>query len=207
MNPQPLFDPFLYWVDGYGVLAPGDVRGFGATGFNSVELYFSPPLSPGLHTLFIDSGNADLSNNFLESTTVPFAVAAPLIRCSVAVSSLFPVNNGLVNVGLSATSSESDLQVQIFSDEPEVATLQDAELADGILKLRARRNPGSDGRVYLIVVTSTDACGNVGVCCSTVVIPKNSTKKAVASVIEEAAAAQAQCSATGSPLTPYRILP
>lgn len=142
-----------------------------------------------------------------QSLPVLFAPAPPAVSCSVAVSSLFPVNNGLVNVGLNATSSESDVQIQVFSDEPELAELEDATLTGGTLKLRGRRNPGSDGRVYLIVVTSTDPCGNVGVACATVVVPKNSTSKAVAAVNAEAAAAQAQCSATGSPLTPYRILP
>lgn len=208
MNPQPMLDTFNYWVDGYGVLSPTELLGFGSTGFNSVDLYFSPPLMTGSHSLFADWNYlVDLSGNYLESATVPFTVGSPLVTCSVAVSSLFPVNNGLVNVGLSAASSEPNLQVQVFSDEPKLPALQDAELSAGILKLRARRNPGSDGRVYLIVVTSTDSCGNVGVCCSTVVVPKNGGAGALASVQAQAAAAQAKCSASGSPLTPYRILP
>ena len=131
----------------------------------------------------------------------------PTVTCRVARSVLSPLNLALVNVGLSAATSEGTVRIQVFSDEREVGPIKDAVYANGILKLRARINPHSDGRVYLIVVTSTDPCGNVGVCCSTVVVPKNGTQKALASAQAQAAAAQAQCSATGSPLTPYRILP
>jgi hypothetical protein len=39
--------------------------------------------------------------------------------------------------------------------------------------LRARRDHAGDGRVYLVVVTSTDPCGNVGVGCKSVVVPRS----------------------------------
>ena len=175
----------------------------------TVTLVVDPPLNPALPNLLSVTAICDLVGDCLSVQTVPlaFETVPPDVACSVATSVLFPANNALVNVGLNATSTEANLQVQVFSDEPEVGPLQDATLSNGILQLRARRSPGSNGRVYLIVVTSSDPCGNVGGCCTTVVIPKNGTPSALAAVSAEAAAAQGQCSPTGSPSTPYRILP
>jgi len=175
----------------------------------TVTLVLDPPLNPAFSYLLSVTAICDLVGDCLAFQTVSlaFETVAPEVVCSVATSVLFPANNALVNVGLSAASTEANLQVQVFSDEPEVGQLQDATLSNGILQLRARRNPGSDGRVYLIVVTSSDPCGNLGVCCTTVVIPSNGTATALAAVNAQAAAAQAQCSPTGSPSTPNQILP
>jgi hypothetical protein len=175
----------------------------------TVSLVVDPPLNPALSYLLSVTAICDLVGDCLSVQTVPlaFETIAPDVVCSVATGTLFPANNALVNVDLSAASTEANLQVQVFSDEPEVGQLQDATFSNGILQLRARRNPGSDGRVYLIVVTSLDPCGNLGACCTTVVIPKNGTSAALAAVNAQAAAAQAQCSPTGSPSTPYQILP
>jgi len=215
VDPNPGADVFLYhvvdengdWIDSVyfigAVLHPDN---------QTVTLMldeYSPLLpgqSYGLLTEMITGPNGEMYSWF-QTVPVQFAPIPPVVACRVTVNRLSPVNNQLVDVGFSATSSEPDVQIQVFSDEPEVATLQDATLADGVLKLRARRDPGSDGRVYLIVVTSIDACGDVGVCCSSVVISKNGGAAALASVQAQAEAAQAQCSAAGSPLTPYRIFP
>ena len=174
----------------------------------TVRLEVFPPLTPGVSYTLTVAAVCDLQGDCSAGQTLPlpFETEPPALACSVAVSSLFPANNGLVDVGLSAFS-DGALQVQVFSDEPEVGHLQDATLDNGILRLRARRSPGSNGRVYLIVVTASDRCGNTSVCCSTVVVPKSGNASALNAVNAEAAVAQANCSANGAPSTPHRILP
>lgn len=148
----------------------------------------------------------DVSGDCAQNQHVPlqFDTEPPVVDCTLAVNTLSPANNHLVDVGLAANSG-GILQLQVFSDEPELSVLDDAVLNNGSLQLRARRNPTLDGRVYLIVVTSTDACGNIGVCCRTVVVPLNGSQAALDAVNAQAAAAQAQCSPQGAPSTPYRM--
>jgi hypothetical protein len=169
----------------------------------------STPLMPGqsyiLQAFFICDTSGDCFDQ--QTVAIQFETEPPVVACSVAVHTLLPANKQLVNVGLTASSSEGNFQVQVFSDEPEVASLQDAVLVGGALQLRARKNPGSDGRVYLIVVTSVDGCGNVGVCCTTVVVPATGSQASLNAVNAQAAAAQSQCSSGGAPSTPYQILP
>jgi hypothetical protein len=174
----------------------------------TVQLEVTPPLTPGpTYTLLLGSV-CDLQGDCMapQSFLVSFETEPPSLDCGVAVASLLPANNGLVDVGFSAVS-DGFLQLQVFSDEPEVGALQDATFASGVLQLRARKSPGSNGRVYLVVVTAMDPCGNTSTCCRTVVVPKNSTAGAFSTVNAEAQAAQANCSAAGSPTTPYRKLP
>ena len=142
-------------------------------------LQVTPPLSPqSSNTLYTVFGIPDLFGNELAvGTAVPikFDITPPTVTCSVVLSMLFPPNKALVNVGLTAAtdSSGSPVQVQVYSDEPTLPSVADATYQNGVLELRARRDPGGDGRVYLIVVTSTDELGNVGGCCTTVVVPRN----------------------------------
>ena len=174
-----------------------------------ISLDSSTPLMPGQSYFLTATFICDTSGNCTDLQTVPiqFETEPPLVTCSVAVNTLLPANNHLIDVGLSASSTEGTLQVQVFSDEPEVASLQDAVLTGGTLQLRARKSPSSDGRVYLIVVTAADACGNIGVCCTTVVVPATGSQASLNAVNAQAAAAQAQCSPAGAPSTPYQILP
>ena len=177
----------------------------------TVLLDVSPALSPQNSYVFEVFNIMDLAGNPMIGVTVPivFDTTPPVVTCSVALSTLFPANNMLVDVGLTATtdSSGSPVQVQVYSDEPELSFLADATYLSGVLELRARRDPGADGRVYLIVVTSTDDCGNVGTCCTTVVVPQNGSPAALSSVQAQAAAAQGQCSPSGSPSTPHLLVP
>ncbi|MEZ6105034.1 MAG: hypothetical protein R3B96_02725 [Pirellulaceae bacterium] len=66
------------------------------------------------------------------------------------------------------------------------------------MQLRAERKGNSDGRVYLIVITATDESGNTAMKCCTVVVPKSQSAKHIASVADQAAAAEAYCEANGS---------
>jgi hypothetical protein len=114
-------------------------------------------------------------------------------------------NPGLVNVGLSAAASDGVCpvpavsSVEVFSDEddetpsaPNQLFSPDAsDIGVGTLRLRAERVRSLDGRVYLIVVRSTDAGGRVGFATATVVVPRNSSPSSASSVNAQAAAAKA----------------
>jgi hypothetical protein len=80
----------------------------------------------------------------------------------------------MVDVGFSLEvldncDSDPDVVIEVTSDEP-TATARgaggyrhapDAEImGDGGILLRAERSGRGDGRVYMITVTATDACGN-----------------------------------------------
>lgn len=134
---------------------------------------------------------------------------APIITSSVALTSLSPSNNDLVNVGLAATANEpATFNVQVFGDEDDQTptsttpfTLHSPDAKDiaiGTLRLRAERVNSEDGRVYLVVVTATDTNGNSSRACHTVVVPKN--KKG--DVDAQAAAAKAFCEANNGAAPP-----
>jgi hypothetical protein len=82
----------------------------------------------------------------------------------------------------------------------------DAEkIGAGTLQLRAECSGKGGGRVYLIVVTATDKSHNTSFSSCTVVVPHSESKKAIADVNAQAAAAKASSGPNGSPLTPYLI--
>jgi hypothetical protein len=201
---EDLFNYAIQAADGSFILAQQIVSRPSA---EQVVVRFDSAPSPGQSYVFAVRFMCDLSGDCAQNQNVPlqFETEPPVVACGVAVNTLSPANNQLVDVGLAANSTEGILQLQVFSDEPELSVLDDAVLNDGSLQLRARRNPTLDGRVYLIVVTSTDACGNIGVCCRTVVAPVNGSQAALDAVNAQAAVAQAQCSPQGGPSTPYRM--
>ena len=85
----------------------------------------------------------------------------------------------------------------------------------GTLNFTAHVNPldplnfdenGIVGRVYLILVTATDAAGNTGYSCCTVTVPHSQSAKAKASAAAQAAAAEAECAGAGGPPASYFLL-
>ncbi len=113
---------------------------------------------------------------------------------------LWPPNHDLVNVGLSVTASDNDgmvptIAVAVFSDEDDHLPAgggmsPDAkDIAPTTLRLRAEREGGGDGRVYIIRIIATDASNNQSVTYVTVVVPANQSKAAINSVNAQAAAA------------------
>jgi hypothetical protein len=142
---------------------------------------------------------------------------APTVSCSVGTAQLWPPNHDLINVGLTVTASDNCpnpvVSVQVFSDEDDEAPTGDGNfspdaknIAAGTLRLRSERDGGSDGRVYLIIVTATDSSGNVSHCCSTVTVPKSQSAAAKNSVAAQAAAAKAFCDANGTAPPGYFIV-
>jgi hypothetical protein len=143
---------------------------------------------------------------------------APEVSCRVSHSSLWPPNSSLVNVGLHITATDDNdpapiVKVSVFSDESDVdsanggvASPDAIAWAAGTLQLRAERRGNGDGRVYLILVTATDAAGNVGYGCCAVTVPHSQSAKAKASVAAQAAAAEAECAGGGGAPAGYFIL-
>lgn len=132
-------------------------------------------------------------------------IEPPQVTCSVTQSSLWPPNHDLVNVGLTATATDNcdgalPVTVKVFGDEDDETPTGDGnfspdakDLATGTLRLRRERKGDADGRVYLIVSSATDAVGNVGSTCCTVVVPHSKSKRDIDSVNAQAAAATAFC--------------
>ncbi len=132
----------------------------------------------------------------------------PSLTSSVSTSSLWPANHNLVNVGLAATATGDcpggqTIEVQVFSDEDDVdpQTIDDMspdakDIAVSTLRLRAERRDSGDGRVYLVVVRATDACGTA-FNSHTVVVSKSQSAANIASVNAQAAAAKTFCDANG----------
>jgi hypothetical protein len=132
----------------------------------------------------------------------------PDITASLATALLWPPNHALINVGFSVSATDNgggpvSLGYAVFSDEDDVAPNNggpspDAfDIAPGTLRLRSERDATSDGRVYLVVVTATDGSSNTSTSCLAAVVPKSMSPANVAAVNAQAAAAVAQCQATG----------
>ena len=115
--------------------------------------------------------------------TAQLTLVPPPITPSASVSSLWPPNHKMADIGLIRDASTTFI---VYSDEDDAG---DPDAA-GSLLLRAERAGTGDGRVYLIAITATDGVTNT---CLTVVIPKSQSARDIASVNAQAAAALAQC--------------
>lgn len=149
---------------------------------------------------FTYAANDGTVNSTCVTVTIDVAdTQPPTIIATTSVTSLWPPNNKLVDVGLSVAATDNTgtatTSLAVYSDEDDGATLD----ATGMLSLRAERNGSGDGRVYLIVVTATDAHGNTSHNCLTVTVPKSQSAADIASVNAQAAAAVAYCEANGVP--------
>jgi len=135
----------------------------------------------------------------------------PTVTSFVSRPMLSKLDNDLVIVGFTANATDncsgvSPVQVSVFSDEDDAVGSNFApdarDIGVGALRLRAERDSSADGRVYLIVVTATDAQGNVGFSCTTVVVPKDQSQASIDSVNAQAAAARAYCTANNGASPP-----
>jgi hypothetical protein len=128
----------------------------------------------------------------------------PVVTCNISTTTLWPANHDLINVGLSASATDNCpgtvISVAVFGDEDDLEDTGDGnfspdakDIAPGTLRLRSERKGNGDGRVYLIIVTATDASGNVSRCCRTVTVAHDQSKASQASVAAQAAAARLYC--------------
>ena len=139
---------------------------------------------------------------------------APVVSCAVVTPILWSPSHNFINVGLSGSATDNctanpSIQVLVFGDEDDETTMGDGtqspdakNIALNTLRLRAERIGGNDGRVYLVVVKATDAAGNVGYCCRTVVVPRDQTQASLANVQAQAASAEAYCRANNGAAPP-----
>ena len=130
---------------------------------------------------------------------------APQLTSSVTVPILWSPSHDLVNVGLKVTATDNCdanpvISVKVFGNEDDQQPTGDGthapdarNIAPGTLRLRSERNGTGTGRLYLIVITATDADGNKTVACQTVVVPKSQSKDSLAMVNSQATAARAYC--------------
>jgi len=128
----------------------------------------------------------------------------PAITASVSKTQLWPPNHNLVDVGLSFSATDNGggpvtTSVRVYSDEDDLTpeTGDNSPDAVGSLRLRSERSATGDGRVYLIVVKSTDSSSNTSYACLTVVVPKSLSAADVHAVNVQAAAAKASCNGAG----------
>ena len=160
-------------------------------------------------TYTVSDGNGG-SDTATVNITVTNVNDAPVLTSSVTMSLISSTNSNLFNVGLTANATDQEgetvtIQVAVFGDEDdETATLPgvthspDAkDIAPDTLRLRGERVEANDGRVYLIVVTATDASGGIDRNYHTVVVPRNNKPTNVNAVVAEAAAAAAFAEANG----------
>jgi hypothetical protein len=142
--------------------------------------FFPSACPPGAETTVNFSAMDSAGNVGAASSTVTVAdTTAPEVNCAVAVPVLAPPNHNLVDVGLTFSASDVcdasplAMAVSVRSDEDPAVELgaggdvhcEDALVGpDGSVTLRAERSGAGDGRVYVITVSATDNCGNVGTC-------------------------------------------
>ena len=132
---------------------------------------------------------------------------ACVLTSTVTTASLNPPSHNLSNVGLATTSTgvcPANRQVTVYSDEDDVdpQTISDMSpdaknIALGTLRLRSERRDIGDGRVYLIVVRTSDGTGNGAFSCTTVTVPNGNGGPPQASVNAQAAAAKTFCTNNG----------
>jgi hypothetical protein len=162
-----------------------------------------------------DAGNM---NTCAQSVTVR-DTTAPTVSSSVIQSTLWPPNHNLVNVGLSVSAADQcdanlSINVTVFGDEDDEEPTGDGthspdakDIAPSTLRVRSERKGDADGRVYLLVVKASDDAGNMGVACSTVVVPRSQSQADVNAVNAQAASARSFClTNNGAPPSGYVVI-
>jgi uncharacterized delta-60 repeat protein len=108
-----------------------------------------------------------------------------ITNTSATPAVLFPPNHQMKNVTVNYVLNDNcpgtTAVLSVSSDEPQTG-INNADLGpdweivdDHHVKLRAERDPHGDGRVYTILITATDASGNVQTATQTVVVSHNIT--------------------------------
>ena len=146
-------------------------------------------------------------NGIIDIGAFEVQAVAPSVTCTVADSLLWLANNKLVNVGLGVgvDPTGATLHLQVYANDG--ATAADAaNIGPDTLRLRAERQGGGQGRVYLIVVTATNASGQTGFDVCTVVVPHDRSAASLAAVKAAAAAAEAYYREFQAAPTGYALL-
>ena len=185
----------LYWYD------PAE---FSDTGLH-------PPINPNTdrpydisHITFCCGPAGACTCDDAGDTTAPTVDASIGAQAFVNRGYLWPPTHRLVDMELTVNveddcDEDPVVSMMVFGDEDD-----DEPTGDGVhspdakfepLRLRNERRGNADGRVYLILLTATDYCGNVGYQCLSVSVPKTPNQAGIDKVIAQAAEAEAQCGA------------
>jgi hypothetical protein len=162
----------------------------------------------GVDTFTYKANDGSADSNVATVTIHIADTEPPTITASVAIDILWAPNHHLANVGLafSATDNSGDpvtTELKVFSNEDDVFAggenfSPDAkDIAAGTLRLRSERSTSGSGRVYLILIVTTDSSNNVSRKCLSVVVSKSESQADIDTVNQLAAAARAACEATG----------
>jgi len=186
--------------------------GNGAHGTAALNANGGFTYTPNAHFAGTDTFTYQANDTHVNSNTATVTIhiadtEAPAITAGVTTSALWSPNHDLVNVGFNFSAADnstaSTTSVAVYSDEDDVTpgggdmSPDAANIGSGTLRLRAERSGGGDGRVYLLIITALDAFLNASHRCLAVTVPKSQSAADVASVNAQAAAAVAQCTATG----------
>jgi len=156
-------------------------------------------------TFTCNAKDASGNTNSCSSKVTVQDTTPPKVTASLALASLWPPDHDLVNVGLAASIVDTcdpnpKPGVKVYSNESDTAPTGDGNFSPDAkntalnsLRLREERDGAGNGRVYLIVVTGTDASGNVGFDCGTVVVTHDQSADSIAAVTAAAAAAKTFC--------------
>jgi hypothetical protein len=183
-------------VDGTDVVVNSDAPGTASDSFTFTY-------AVGTHTVTV-TANDGRGGTASCTTTVTIGDTFSLAG-SLAVTTLWPPNHDLVNVGYSIASGDvcapgASISVAVYSNEPDVGDDGDKNfspdakgLASGTLRLRSERPGNSSGRVYLIVASGSDQFGNTATDCRAVVVPHDQSDASIAAINATAASAVATC--------------
>ena len=145
----------------------------------------------GVTGQFLDTFVASGSGGLSYATGLLFFPSPAEVTCSVAEPLLWPPNHRLVNVGLSVTVDPPDANLHLLVYAGDNASPADAaDLGPGTLQVRSERQGNGAGRVYLIVTTATNSGGTSFDVCA-VAVPHDHSPRSIASVQQQAAAAEA----------------
>ena len=152
-------------------------------------------------------------NIFFDMSDADFEIGddvKPIVACAAQRSLLWPARFGLMPVGLTfAVTDDCDPSptrtISVYSTESAGAPpyAPDALFAaPSDLRLRAERAFPGPGRVYLVVISATDAGGNRGVACCDVIVPVMPTTLSILTLKATGAAARAACLASPTDVAP-----
>jgi reprolysin-like metallo-peptidase family M12B/HYR domain-containing protein len=147
-------------------------------GTRSDGIPLNAPYPVGTTTITWKATDSSNNSSTCTQTIVVNDVEAPVITASVANSCLWPPNHDLLDTGLSLAVTDNcsplsaiTVGVRVTSDErPEIETQGDGNFSpdavvtgssiNQVVRVRAERMGGGDGRVYLLRITATDQYNN-----------------------------------------------
>ena len=177
---------------------------------------------PVAHFTGVDSftykANDGIDDSNVATVTINIAdTEPPVITAAVGVNTLWPPNHKLINVSFTLNVTDNsagpiNTEIKVFSNEDDIfrgsgnASPDATDIAARTLKLRSERSGNGDGRIYLIIVVSTDPSNNSSHECLTVVVPKSQSPANIAAINAAAALARAVCESTGAPPAGYFVV-